>query len=237
MSKQLDHKLEQYYARSADSYDTSQLHENDEHYNALMFLRGIIAEKQYESLLDVGCGTGRALFYLRDAHPQLRAIGLEPVEELRQKALAKGFEADQILLGDGRQLPFADKSFDCVATFGVLHHVEQPEQIISEMIRVARRAVFISDHNIYGWGGSLTRLGKQAVRRVFGFSTLKLLMTKGRGYHDTDYDGIFYPFSLFEHLDQVASRSNQMFLMSTKGSPRNLYSQASHLAVFADLDE
>ena len=42
-----------------------------------------------------------------------------------------------------------------VAT-GVLHHIAKPEKVVAEMLRVAKSAVFISDCNIYGQGGSVS---------------------------------------------------------------------------------
>ncbi|MGF1495083.1 MAG: class I SAM-dependent methyltransferase [Microcoleaceae cyanobacterium] len=237
MTDKNDQKLRQYYAKTAHSYDASQLHKNDEHFNALMLLRGIIADKSYQSILDVGSGTGRALTYLKASYPNIHLMGIEPVEELRKQALNKGLKSSEIICGDGYNLPLKDKSFDCVVAFGILHHVEHPNQIISEMFRVASKAVFISDHNIYGWGNKYSRLSKQIIRKFFGFKLLKFFMTKGVGYHDTDYDGIFYPFSLFEHLPIIASHSKQMYLVSTKGIPIHLYSQASHLAVASLLED
>lgn len=236
LSQQLNDKSQAYYTNTASCYDSTQLHTQDEHYNALMFLRGVIAEKQYSSLLDVGSGTGRALHYLSDACPTLHAVGVEPVEALRQVALSKGIAPAQLVAGDGYHLPFENDSFDCVTAFGVLHHTEHPAQVISEMQRVARKAVFISDHNIYGWGSSTSRTVKQIARKLLGFRALKFLLTRGLGYHDSTHDGIYYPFSLFDHLTQVKKFSNQIFIISTKGKPINLYSQASHLAVLAKLD-
>lgn len=236
MFQNLSQRQQEYYTKTATSYDHAQIHQDDEHQNALMFLRGAIAEKQYESLLDVGCGTGRALVYLQSACPALRTVGVEPVQALRQVALEKGLAEHQLIAGDGYHLPFDDQSFDCVSAFGVLHHIEQPEQVISEMFRVAKRAVFISDHNIYGWGSFFTRLGKQTIRRVLGLQILKLILTQGKGYHDTTYDGIFYPFSLFDHLPRIQQSARQSFVISTKGSPIDLYSEASHIAVLAKLD-
>lgn len=233
MSSNLDQKLEEYYSRNAISYDASQLHVDDEHYCALMFLRGVIADRQWQSMLDVGCGTGRALVYLKDAFPGMDLTGVEPVDALREKAMEKDLLASQIIKGDGRALPFSDNSFDCVTAFGILHHVEHPEIVITELLRVARKAVFISDHNIYGWGSRKTRLFKLVIRKMLGFSALKLTMTKGKGYHDTDYDGIFYPFSLFDHMPQLVSHSQRCSLISTKGKPVDLYSEASHIAVLA----
>jgi ubiquinone/menaquinone biosynthesis C-methylase UbiE len=232
MPKPSEQKLEDYYTQTANGYDAAQIHTDDEHSYALMILRGILAEKGYRSLLDVGCGTGRAIDYLRRTELRLDLLGIEPVAALRQMAIAKGIRPEQLLIGNGYELPFADHSIDCVTAFGVLHHVEEPDRVIAEMLRVAKKAVFISDHNIYGWGNSPARLGKQLLRRL-GFQTLKWVMTRGRGYHDTDYDGVFYPFSVFDHLPQIRHHACQVSLISTKNSPVSLYSQASHLAVLA----
>lgn len=229
-------KANQYYAKTANWYDEAQLHENDEHYNALMFLRGVIAEKNYQSILDIGCGTGRALIYLKEAFPSLQTVGLEPVKELGEIAISKDLNPEQIIIGSGQFLPFEENSFDCVTAFGVLHHIEQPKEVISEMFRVAKRGVFISDHNIYGMGSKLTKSTKIIIRKIFGFEVLKYIMTQGLGYHDTDYDGIFYPFSIFEYLSIFNQKSNKKFLFSTKGNPDYLYSEASHVAVLSDLD-
>jgi len=39
---------------------------------------------------------------------------------------------------DARQLPFEDESFDYVYSHGVLHHCDEPEQVVREMTRVLR---------------------------------------------------------------------------------------------------
>lgn len=233
MQQSPEEKMTAYYQNSAAQYDDLQLHEDDEHFNALMFLRGALAEKQYESLLDVGTGTGRALIYLQQNLPALHLNGVEPVPALREQALKKGLSPEQIVAGQGEALPFADNSIDCVTAFGILHHIREPQRVIDEMFRVAKKAVFISDHNIYGMGSGKTKLFKQVLRKVVGFKALSQIMTKGTGYHDTDYDGVFYPFSLFEHLDSITERAEQSFLFSTKGNATNLYKESSHIAIMA----
>lgn len=47
-------------------------------------------------------------------------------------------------MGDGYYLPFEDKKFDLVTCFYMLGHVENPEIVLDELIRVAKdSAVFI----------------------------------------------------------------------------------------------
>lgn len=47
---------------------------------------------------------------------------------------------------DGKNLPFPDNSFDCVLIVDVLHHTNNPLQIIQEAKRVSRKNILIKDH-------------------------------------------------------------------------------------------
>jgi SAM-dependent methyltransferase len=42
------------------------------------------------------------------------------------------------VFGDARRLPFADATFDTVASFEVLEHIDSPEMVVAEMARVAK---------------------------------------------------------------------------------------------------
>ena len=60
-----------------------------------------------------------------------------------------------IIEADGQFLPFADKAFDYVICAHVLEHVEDPKQLIAELIRVANRGYIETPseigERIYGW--------------------------------------------------------------------------------------
>ena len=227
-------KQRRYYATIASSYDnTFAFDSEDEHFIACAILTGLIQHYNFDSLLDVGCGTGRAIKYLKKSSPALRTQGVEPVLEMRNAAYASGIPHDQIVAGDAMALPFSDSHFDCCTSFGVLHHVLSPERSIAEMFRVAKRAVFISDHNIYGMGSPLTRGLKQVFRDLRLRWLLSRLMTGGKGFHDTDWDGVFYPFSLLDHLQLIRSMASKIYLFPTRNAGVNIYRQTSHLALLA----
>lgn len=51
-----------------------------------------------------------------------------------------------ILRYDGQRLPFEDNSFDCVLLVDVLHHTDNPGQVLQEAKRVSRQNILIKDH-------------------------------------------------------------------------------------------
>lgn len=223
-------KLMEYYASTAQAYDEAQVHPDDEHARALHFLAGFLSDYPAKTILDVGAGTGRGMLYLTRALPHLKVVGIEPSPELRSLAIQKGVPEEAILSGVGQSLPFADHSFDCVICLGVLHHVENPRAVMDEMLLVSKDLIFISDHNIYGWGSLATTRLKRLIRSALGFKALKFLMTRGRGYHDTDYDGIFYPFSLLDHVEYLNQHCQRNHLVTTSGVAGKNYHRVSHLA-------
>jgi ubiquinone/menaquinone biosynthesis C-methylase UbiE len=183
--------------------------------------------------LDVGCGTGRSLQYLSERHPDLDFSGIEPVQALRDIACQKKMASVKLLPGDACNLDFEDNQFDCVTMFGVLHHIPSPEKAICEALRVAKKIVFISDHNVYGMGSTLTKSVKQILRDLGLRPLMNQLLTKGKGYHDTTWDGIFYPFSLVDYADILSEGMSNFYTFSTKTPAINLYRDASHIAMLS----
>lgn len=151
----MDHHSEinlqrRYYAETADKYDQWHLDPEDEHYLALSFLIGVIDYLQINSVLDIGSGTGRAIAYIKQNKPHLRVVGIEPVKELREIGYKKGLSDSELLDGDATALVFGDGEFDLVCEFGVLHHIRDHRNAVGEMLRVAKKAIFISDSNRFG---------------------------------------------------------------------------------------
>jgi len=206
-----------YYARTGGHYDELHVAEGDEHYEALAYVSESVTQLGLASLLDLGSGTGRALAYLRSRHPQLKLTGVEPVPELLELALARPeLEQGDIVNGSGERLPFADGSFDAVAEFGVLHHVAEPGAVVAEMMRVARRAVFLSDTNRFGYGRYPMRLVKLALYRAGLWRGADWLHNGGHAYRVTDDDGLFYSYSVYDSYRQLAAWADRVVLIPTR---------------------
>ena len=151
---------------TAQKYDEMHVAEFGEQDFALQFMISVLEHLGVRSILDIGCGTGRALIKFREKIPNVSTVGIEPSPELRSIGHAKGLLDTQLIDGDGMNLAFTNGSFDLVCEFGALHHIPEPSRAVSEMLRVARKAIFISDSNNFGQRGCVSRLIKQTIDAV-----------------------------------------------------------------------
>ena len=100
-------------------------------------------------VLEVGCGRGVALPPLARHCAPSRLVGLDLDAELLRDArgtLARERVEAELVLGDVRELPFGDETFDVVVDFGTCYHVAHPERALAEIARVlAPRGVFVHE--------------------------------------------------------------------------------------------
>ncbi|MCU7926555.1 MAG: class I SAM-dependent methyltransferase [Candidatus Thiodiazotropha sp. (ex Dulcina madagascariensis)] len=220
-----------YYAKTANQYDSLHLDENDEHFFALSFLVGAIDYLHIRSILDIGSGTGRAVQYLKKLRPELQVVGIEPVSELRKIGYSKGLSEDDLMDGDATSLHFDNAEFDLVCEFGVLHHIKNPDLAVAEMLRVASKAIFISDSNDFGNGSTVSRSIKQVLNLIGLWKLAYLIKTKGKGYTISEGDGLAYSYSVFNNYKQIQTQCRSIHLLNTKDAFIDPYKTASHVAL------
>lgn len=91
-------------------------------------------------ILEVGCGTGAITRMLAQGPGVRKVIGIDPSAIFIEKARSLNPHAHvELLVGDGRELPFSDHSFDTVVFHTVLGHVPSPELFIQEAKRVLKK--------------------------------------------------------------------------------------------------
>ena len=209
----------QYYTQTASVYDEMHVHPNDEHYVALQHIVSLADGAGISNFLDVGSGTGRAIKYLLEKG--LKVHGLEPVPALIEQAVAKhGLDTRAMVCGVGERLPFAAESFDAVCEFGMLHHVPNPNLVVKEMTRVARKAVFISDSNRFGQGRMSVKLLKLSLAKMRLWRAANFIKTRGKGYTIMEGDGLAYSYSVFDSYDLLASWATKIILIPTSTDAR-----------------
>ncbi|WP_419419939.1 class I SAM-dependent methyltransferase [Legionella sp. D16C41] len=103
--------------------------------------RIIALKPKAHTLLEVGCGDGRKLIYLKNKH-NMKVFGIDIynpyIEKLRQLAI-------DVEVGDARHLPYPDNKFSWVLIANSLHHIPNPEDALSEALRVAQYGVIVVD--------------------------------------------------------------------------------------------
>ena len=104
---------------------------------------------QYQSIIDVGCGTGSLCQVL--ARQGLTVTGVDAADKMVQIAARnlQGQEVNLLRADALNGLPWADKSFDVAISSYVVHGLPEAERQIfyKELSRVARHKVIIHDYN------------------------------------------------------------------------------------------
>lgn len=125
------------------------------------FLLRLLALKSSGRLLDVGCGRGRWLRYIRD-RSAFRAEGLEPSAEAADYA-RKERELD-VRTGDLASAGYPDETFDVVYLRNVLEHVAAPRDLAREIRRILMPGGVCAVH--VPNDGSVTNVLKRAIYRA-----------------------------------------------------------------------
>ena len=97
------------------------------------------------SVLEVGCGPGGNLAELLRQGPR-RLVGCDVAPAMVEAAKdAYGTQGVEVVLIDGKTLPFDDEEFDVSFTATVLMHNPEPTmvQIVDEMCRITRSSIYL----------------------------------------------------------------------------------------------
>lgn len=99
-------------------------------------------------VLDIGCGDGALLAYLR-ADKQVDARGMEIDPNCVARCVAQGLSVVQ---GDANRdlADYPDKGFDYAVLSQTLQTAERPDQMLDQLLRVGRQA-FVSFPNFAHW--------------------------------------------------------------------------------------
>lgn len=99
-----------------------------------------------ESVLDVGCGDGAFLEFLREDHPRSRLFGVDLSEEAIRRLQSRDIAGRQLRAGDTLRSR-VDGQFDHVVMMEVIEHVHDAEKLVRDALELEPGSMFITIPN------------------------------------------------------------------------------------------
>ena len=121
-------------------------------YKQARFLEPKVFEKidfaRSERILEVGCGVGAQTEILLERFPQLRVQGIDAIAaqvERAKKHLAAAMQSGRadFAVADALHLPYEDNTFDGAFVCWLLEHVQNPVNILREVLRTLKTSSVI----------------------------------------------------------------------------------------------
>ncbi|MCF8063430.1 MAG: class I SAM-dependent methyltransferase [Deltaproteobacteria bacterium] len=119
-------------------------------------LPGLLRPHPRERVLDIGCGEGTHLLFLKRLG--LDISGLDASPHMINRARERLGQSCTLKTGRAEDLPFEDNAFDLSVMIHSLEFVENPVEALREAGRVTRRAVFVCVMNSLSWWALFRKL-------------------------------------------------------------------------------
>jgi ubiquinone/menaquinone biosynthesis C-methylase UbiE len=155
-------------------------------------LHEILEGRRYRRILDVGCGN--AAQTVRLARHGDEVIGVDIAEDLLAVARerCRHFQNVRFMKADARKLPFPDRTFDCILSYGdVLSHITDGyDRALAELHRVSKTGAVISFEVDNKWNAGVLYKPREFWDAVH---------TKGKGHDTREWEGM--RFKTFTHQE------------------------------------
>ncbi len=92
--------------------------------------------KNFQSLMEIGCGTGFVLSGIAHEFPHARLTGTE-IFVAGLSWASRRLKSAQFMQMDARRIPYAEE-FDVVGAFDVLEHIAEDEKVLAEIYKATK---------------------------------------------------------------------------------------------------
>ena len=99
------------------------------------------------TIVELGAGDGEVTDIIKKKNPTWykEITPTEVVEQGVNKLKSKGYS--KAVIADACKTPFNDKEFDVAIAYDVMHHVADPKEMAKEMVRIAKKRIFLIEAN------------------------------------------------------------------------------------------
>lgn len=137
----------EYFDKKADNYDENDLvlYSKECCDEISNYLKNI----KYETLLDIGCGTGYLIELLSNKNCS-KLVGIDISTKMIEKAKDKKIINSEFIEGSALDLPFDDNQFDVITCSESFHHYPNTDKAMQEVYRVLKKEglYIIADKNV-----------------------------------------------------------------------------------------
>jgi ubiquinone/menaquinone biosynthesis C-methylase UbiE len=124
-------------------WDLRAVHFDEKRYSILRFFQKRLIKKldlrEGQNVLDIGCGTGWAVFHMADIiKEEGRAYGIDLSSKMIEMAKMKSSNYTNVYFFKvpARRLPFEENYFDLMISTNAFHHFSEPKKVLEEVYRV-----------------------------------------------------------------------------------------------------
>ena len=117
----------------------------------------ILKEREFDTLLDAGCGPAPLIALLAGMYPEKHFTGIDLTLAMIEKAKEKDLANAEFVVGDCENLPFEDNSFDVIVCCESFHHYPNPQDFFSSVQRCLKPGgiLFLRDYAVDGFAAWL----------------------------------------------------------------------------------
>src|SRR3989344_5839871 len=134
----LDHLHEEVPANYYDNAIKKNLLQKFWHSRRFVQAKKYLKTIDARQILDVGCNSGTFTKQIYNVLPKSKIYGIDISQNAISYAEQK-YKNISFSVAWAEKLPFKENSFDLATCFEVLEHVDEPDKIIREMLRVLRK--------------------------------------------------------------------------------------------------
>lgn len=119
----------------AEVYDETRRPLDEETVNGM---KEMLSKYECHSILEIGVGTGRVAIPLKMSGFEMTGVDIS--RKMMERANSKGIK--NLVLSNGNNVPFKDRTFDATIMAHVFHLLEDPVSVLREAARVSGTGVF-----------------------------------------------------------------------------------------------
>lgn len=162
------------------------------------------------SIIDVGCGRGYTLWFLKKFFKVKTVIGIQP--SVPAADFAKKILGIPIVRGDVLVVDLPDKKFQVVTLWHVLEHISEPEKVIARLRSIIEKEgyIIIETPNFASWTSVLTGqdwLGLDLQHHInfFTFQSLNAMLIRC-GFMINKASSFSIEYSTFVSAESLATK-------------------------------